>query len=103
MVNVATWRVANPPNFWAEKFAAAAHAAYFSRFPAIGTLLDYQLARARSFSTGSEKGDKEMSVRSQLSRTLIAIAALAMGTVAVTAAVGPVAAGATQPQVSVNA
>jgi len=44
-----------------------------------------------------------MSVRSQLSRTLIAIAALAMSTVAVTAAVGPVAAGATQPQVSVNA
>jgi hypothetical protein len=51
-----------------------------------------------------EKGDKEMSVQSQFSRTLVAIAAaLAMSTVAVTAAVGPVAAGATPAQVSINA
>jgi hypothetical protein len=45
-----------------------------------------------------------MSVQSQLSRTLVAFAAaLAMSTVAVTAAVGPVAAGAAPAQVSVNA
>jgi hypothetical protein len=57
-----------------------------------------------AFSAGLTKGDKEMSVQSQLSRTLVAFAAaLAMSTVAVTAAVGPVAAGATSAQVSVNA
>jgi hypothetical protein len=45
-----------------------------------------------------------MSVRSQLSRTLVAMAAaLALSTVAVSAAVGPVAAGTTQAQVSLNA
>lgn len=72
----------------------------FPQFTGIGTLLDYGRASATAINAGSKKGVFEMSAKSQLSRTLLAIAgAIVMSTVAVAAAVAPIEANAIQAPV----
>jgi hypothetical protein len=76
----------------------------FWQFCGIGTLLDYSIAWTANRTGGHKWEFDEMSAKSQLTRTLVAIAgALLMSTVAVTAAVTPLQANAGTVRTSLNA
>jgi hypothetical protein len=75
----------------------------FRSFPGLARCLNSSWHR-QADNRKPEKGSLEMSSQSQLSRTLVAIAAaLAMSTVAIGAAVGPAQANANPVKVSINA